>query len=149
MVTGLKLFLTSVGVVLVERAMKDWTPMTPLDKRAACALGCCTFLPGAPRVDSLVNIGREVGLYEIEMNDKFSRAEQEILRMLSVMGRMPRGELVSALCRRFGWERKRGYAALWFMEKRHLLRRTPKGFEALAVRGVRVAEAFERKELFA
>lgn len=48
LVTGLKLFLTSVGVVLVERAMKDWTPMTPLDKRAACALGCCTFLPGAP-----------------------------------------------------------------------------------------------------
>lgn len=48
MVTGLKLFLTSVGVVLVERAMKDWTAMTPMDKRAACALGCCNFLPGAP-----------------------------------------------------------------------------------------------------
>ncbi len=31
-----------------ELAVSEWTAMTPMDKRAACALGCCNFLPGAP-----------------------------------------------------------------------------------------------------
>lgn len=28
--------------------MNKWSAMDEMDKRAACALGCCTFLPGAP-----------------------------------------------------------------------------------------------------
>lgn len=28
--------------------MSKWFAMDEMDKRAACALGCCTFLPGAP-----------------------------------------------------------------------------------------------------
>ena len=82
-------------------------------------------------------------------SEHFSRGEKAVLALLTSMGRMPRGELVTAMQSALKWPRKRCYAALWFMEKRHLLRRTPKGYEALAVRGVRVAEACARRTLFA
>lgn len=81
-------------------------------------------------------------------SEHFTRNERAVLALLLAMGRMPRGELVTALVTMFKWSRKRAYAALWFMEKRHLLRRTPKGYEALAVRGIRTAEACARKVLF-